>query len=142
MGLRKDKNGWVVLVSVHPDDVPSPLLSASLGTRFQAVLFQVGDDEQPVVPEEVRAGEKATALAGELCRKISFQNFIIGDSSPENREEQAAESLRNELNIGSRSELSISQDARERFRNLLKSYRAFDILEYDLDNEKGESYDF
>lgn len=147
MILRKDKNGWVIGFSVHPNDVPAALLSAPLGTRFQQVLFQVGDDEQPVVPEEVRTGKKATALAGELCRKTSFQNFIIGNSSTEDREDQtaedqAAEALRKELQIDSRSELSASQEARERFRDLLKSYRAFDILEYDLESEEGESYDF
>ncbi len=48
MILRKDKNGWVIGFSVHPDEAPRDLLDAPLGTRFQAVLFEIGDDEKPV----------------------------------------------------------------------------------------------
>ena len=99
MILRKDKNGWVIGFSVHPDEVPNALLSARLGTRFRAVLFQIGDDEKPVPVEPGRVeggdekpvvptlapqncsllqseGERAVSLSGKLCRNRDFQKWL------------------------------------------------------------------
>lgn len=127
MILRKDKNGWVIGFSVHPNEVPEPLLAAPLGTRFRTVLFQVGDDEKPVVLKEVRDGKKAVAMAGELCRRPSFQEFILSnhDLEPDDDPESlAAEALRARLGIGSRSELAGSPETREAFWTLVRGYSA------------------
>ena len=135
MILRKDKNGWVIGFSVHPDEAPHALLEARLGTRFRTVLFQIGDDELPVVPDSVRPAKKAVALAGELCRKESFQTFLLGPSeSPELREEEAKVRLRKELGIESRSALLTNEYAREQFDEMLTKYRAVSF--------EGEEYDF
>jgi hypothetical protein len=133
MILRKDKNGWVIGFSVHPNDAPNALLTAPLGTRFRVVLFQIGDDEEPVVPPEVREAKKAVALAGELCRKESFQNFLLGPTQIRS-EKETAQQLRFELGIESRSELLENGEARDRFREILKAYRtaAFEGDEYDF----------
>ena len=124
MILRKDKNGWVIGFSVHPNEVPASLLDAPLGSRFQAVLFQVGDDEKPVVLEEVRDGKKAIAMAGELCMRTSFQEFILGDKADNygNAEEQVAQSLRLKLKINSRSELATNKEAKEAFWEMVREY--------------------
>jgi len=138
MILRKDKNGWVIGFSVHPNDAPNALLTAPLGTRFRVVLFQIGDDEEPVVPPEVREAKKAVAIAGELCRKESFQDFLLGPTQiphgPINSEEETSRQLRFELGIESRSELLENSEARDQFREILKAYRtaAFEGDEYDF----------
>ena len=135
MILRKDKNGWVIGFSVHPDEAPRALLEARLGTRFRTVLFQIGDDELPVVPDAVRSAKRAVALAGELCRKESFQTFLLGPSdSPELREEEAKVHLREELGIESRSHLLTNESALEQFDDMLLRYRAMAF--------EGEEYDF
>lgn len=139
MILRKDKNGWVIGFSVHPNDAPTALLEAPLGTRFRAVLFQIGDDEQPVVLEEVREGKKAVAMAGEMCRNIDFQRFLwkfastkdsyVGaDESTDITEEDdyeeiAASLLRGVLGIDSRSDLNTDTEAQARFKGLMEDYR-------------------
>ena len=134
MILRKDKNGWVIGFSVHPNDAPTALLEAPLGTRFRAVLFQIGDDEQPVILEEVREGKKAVAMAGEMCRNPDFQKFMwkyasYGASSNEGTKDQddyeeiTASLLRGVLNIDSRSDLGTNTDAQMQFSALMEEYR-------------------
>lgn len=47
-GLRQDKDGeFVVSFKIHPDDLPTVLLKASYGTRYQVGMVEVGDDEKP-----------------------------------------------------------------------------------------------
>lgn len=45
---RKNKDGVVVSFVVHPNDMPAELATAPIGSRFVAVLVQIGDDELPV----------------------------------------------------------------------------------------------
>tara|TARA_Y100000310_G_scaffold306830_1_gene348347 strand:+ start:832 stop:1299 length:468 start_codon:yes stop_codon:yes gene_type:complete len=130
MILRKDKNGWVVGVSVHPNDVPTTLLDAPLGSRFQAVLFQIGDDEKPVELTDIKAGKRLLAEAGELCRKPTFQEFIMtNDMNPQGRivnsdpESIAADCLRRFLGVSSRSEIATNKDVQEKYKTLAASYR-------------------
>lgn len=136
MILRKDKNGWVIGFSVHPNEVPTALLEAPLGTRFRAVLFQIGDDEQPVILDEVREGKKAVAMAGEMCRSLEFQQFLWKYASKnesqieeeDDYEEVTASILRGVLEIDSRSDLNTDTEAQSRFKTLMDEYRhsAFD----------------
>jgi len=125
MGLRKDKNGWVVLISVHPNDVPSTLLDSALGTRFQTVFFEIGDDEKPVELVEVKEGKRLLAEAGELCRKHGFQEFIISNDVEVEGDPEAiaADFLRRTLGIESRSEIATDREVQEKYKALVEAYR-------------------
>ena len=46
--FRKNNTGTVVGFVIHPDDMPAELATARIGSRYVAVLVQVGDDELPV----------------------------------------------------------------------------------------------
>ena len=138
MIMRKAKEGWVFGFGVHPDDAPHGILDASLGTRFQCVLFQIDDNEEFVVPEEVRAGRKAVAVAGQMCREKSFQTFMsfrggfpvsqddtYGEMRTQAEEEEvAAKRLRAEIGIDSRSDLADDSEARNKFRELILEFRS------------------
>ena len=56
MGFKKtrdSKGTWVeVRYQIHPQDVPHALQLADLGTRYQIAAVEIGDDEQPVVPQD------------------------------------------------------------------------------------------
>jgi hypothetical protein len=128
MGLRKDKNGWVVLISVHPNDVPGTLLDSALGTRFQTVFFEIGDDEKPVELIEVKEGKKLLAEAGELCRKVEFQDFMLGEmkdelDDPDRLERKTAKALRETLGIESRTEIATNKEVQDVYKDLIESYR-------------------
>ena len=151
MILRKDKNGWVIGFSVHPSDVPHDLLNAALGTRFQTVLFEIGDDENPVPTEEntpsnfvdfqeARKVHDPVARAGKLCRSPVFQGWILASTVYADGKdpmfktyrdyiEIAAEKLREILGINSRSDLRGNPQSKKRFFELQERYRSFQIEE-------------
>jgi hypothetical protein len=125
MILRKDKNGWVFGFSVHPSEAPNALLDAPLGTRFQCVLFQVGDNEEFVPIQESLDGKRAVAKAGELCRKDSFYSYLCDLDAKFTGADTgvtAAEMLRNYLDIDSRSELKTNVHAQDKFNELVSAY--------------------
>ena len=102
-------------LSVHPDEIPELLLRVKLGTRYQVALVQIGEDEEPTLPEallrETTPGVKAVAAAGQLCRSGEFQTWIMaGDTHPE-PEAEAARRLRVLLGVASRSELAVNEAA-------------------------------
>jgi hypothetical protein len=137
MIMRKAKEGWVFGFGVHPNDAPHGILDASLGTRFQCVLFEIDDNEEFIVPEDVQAGRKAVAIAGQMCREKSFQTYmsfkhdhicyegVPSDGDQESFEENSTASrLRHDLGIESRSDLLRDKDAREKFRELILEFRS------------------
>lgn len=138
MILRKDKNGWVIGFSVHPDEAPTELLEAPLGTRFRVVLFQVGDDELPVATKENQTGSDnpterdPVSIAGQLCRTLEFQKWILSPNDlskydKESLESNAAEELRSCLGITSRSQISSLESAKDRFKILCSDFRKFQM---------------
>tara|TARA_R110000824_G_scaffold91379_5_gene222439 strand:- start:6744 stop:7277 length:534 start_codon:yes stop_codon:yes gene_type:complete len=155
MILRKDKNGWVIGFSVHPDEAPRTLMDAPLGTRFRQVLFEIGDDERPVPvsqPNKIaelvdisKVKPDEVTLAGRMCRNSEFQDYIIDpgdyiyiDSSKE-REDAAAKALRKYLSIDSRRELRHDSVARGRFREICELFRISQIEEIqDLTNQEPD----
>ena len=137
MILRKDKNGWVIGFSVHPDDAPTDLLDAPLGTRFRAVLFQIDDDEQPVVkPAPVtKEGTGPTefneyvARAGKLCRDSKFQKFLLGDDwkDGEDNEPNTVSTLHELLGIDSRRDIGRYVGATDAFKELMVQYNSLGL---------------
>jgi hypothetical protein len=128
IALRQSKDGMVMLISIHPDDIPANVVMSRLGTRYQCVLFEIGDDENLVVPDDVRTGKKAVAVAGQMCREESFQNWLLskheaGKDGLVHPEQATIECLQSELGIESRSELKDNTLAQDQFRNLIIQYR-------------------
>ena len=124
MILRKDKAGWVLGLSVHPDDAPNGILKAPLGTRYHCVMFQIDDDETLIIPEDTRKGKAAVATAGEMCRQDEFQKWLSKRRNLSDYSEKiAAVLLAAELKIDSRSKLRENEQARDKFRELILEYR-------------------
>lgn len=46
--LRQTKEGVAVTFLIQPNDLPSALLAAPIGTRYTVAMCERGDDEQPV----------------------------------------------------------------------------------------------
>lgn len=151
MILRKDKNGWVIGFSVHPEEAPTALLDAPLGTRFRAVLFQIGDDESPVpVGKKERGFEISESetdpvtQSGKMCRDPEFQEWMLstpwmlddrqnwfeedGPEIPEGiLEADTAQELRRICKIKSRREFGTNKEARKRFEELCSEFRSYQM---------------
>ena len=48
VALKQDKTGYVLTLSIHPDDVPDEILRDFVGSRYQVVMVRLNSQEQPM----------------------------------------------------------------------------------------------
>jgi hypothetical protein len=118
--MIQDKNGYVLNLSIHPNDVPEALLRAWVGSRYMVVLVKLNDDDTPEVPKDVADGNRAVAMAGQLCRLPEFQMWLHNYLG----EDDCVTQLKLMLGIASRSELKTNQHAREQFFQMADAFKA------------------
>ena len=120
VALKQDRTGYVLALSIHPDDVPIELLKDFVGARYGVAMVRIDGNEQPMDRQE-QDGDKSIRVAGMLCRDPDFWKYLYADSQImfEN-EKESTEWLRDYLNIQSRSELKTNVQAREMLEKLHK----------------------
>jgi len=111
VALKQDRTGYVLTLSLHPDEIPEELLRDFVGARYACALVRIQDDESPT-PYENRVQKAAI-----LCKKIDFMDFIGALS-----EDMAARKLCQACGITSRSELNGNVEAQQKFDDLVKDY--------------------
>lgn len=123
-GLAQRQSGdWVLRLVVQAADMDPRITNAAMGTRFQAALVEVGDDELPKQRTDWREVQPA-AQAGIRCADEQFRKYlrsIHGESA--NTPDEAAEAIRSMCNIKSRSELSTNHKARALWHSIDNAYR-------------------
>ena len=117
VALKQDRTGYVLTLSLHPDEIPEELLRDFVGARYGCALVRIQDDESPT-PYVNRVSK-----AGMLCRDINFQQYLwetglIVDKS----EASAADAVCEFCDIDSRSELNGNQNAQNEFDQLILGY--------------------
>lgn len=91
------------------------------GQRFAVVLVEIGDDEQPVIPEEVQPAQKPVKggdlarMAGMWCADPEFRAWSQTESA-----EAAANWIRETCGVGSRAELDHNAEAAQAFHRLVR----------------------
>jgi len=123
--LTQSKDGYILQLSIHPNEVPEPLLRAWVGTRYMCALVELADDNQPT--GDVSEGERMIKSAGILCQSPEFQDYmsqITQDFIADTK--QCAISLRAILKIESRTELKTNAEARNRFQEIRQQFEAFE----------------
>ena len=110
VALKQTKDGIVMSLAIHPDDLPEELMRDFVGARYMVVMVRIGDDEQPI---ERQAVNKYVSIAGMLCRDPAFWDFLNEQELVFERNEKAvADWLKSYLNIESRTELKDNEEAR------------------------------
>lgn len=123
VALKQDKTGYVLTLSLHPDDIPEDLLRDFVGSRYQVVMVRIGDNEQPMDPEEF-AGNRAVRVAAMLCKDPKFWKYLHEDLKIyDEDEEEATNFIRQYLNITSRSELKTNKPAQILLDKLQREYQ-------------------
>jgi hypothetical protein len=126
VALKQDKTGYVLTLSMHPDDIPEDLLRDFVGSRYQVVMVRIGSDEQPMDKADEFGGNRSIRIAGLLCRDHRFWEYLLEDNQIfEAKEELATEWLRDYLSIQSRSELKTNLQARELLDKLHREYNTW-----------------
>lgn len=119
VSLRQNKDGFILTLNIHPDDIPEDLLRDFVGAHYQVVMVRLNGDNQPLDRQQEYSGDRAIRIAGLLCRDPQFWKYLVEHTEIlDNDEDQATEWLRNELGIKSRSELKTNQDARAKLETI------------------------
>ena len=123
VALKQDKTGYVLTLSMHPDEIPEDLLRDFVGARYQVVMVRIGTDEAPMDRQTEFEGERAIRIAGLLCRDPHFWDYLMEDTQiMAANEKEATDWMRDYLNIPSRSELKTNPNARALLDKLHKEF--------------------
>ena len=121
VALKQDRTGYILTLSIHPNDVPDEILRDFVGARYQVVMVRIDGDERPMnreaeFPDPVK-------IAGILCRDADFQRFLVETGNTlEASEKEVIDWMRNEFGIASRTEFRTNEKART---HLFKYYEEF-----------------
>lgn len=102
VAMKQDRSGYILTLSIHPDDVPDEILRDFVGARYQVVAVRLNDDQTPYPRKN-----GVVAAAGILCRSTAFWDWLesLGEVTKK-CEAQAVEALHRIVGINSRSELT------------------------------------
>lgn len=116
VALKQDRNGYVLTLLLHPDEIPEELLRDFVGARYGCALVRIQDDESATPYNNY------VQKAGMLCRNADFQEFIASKVGHEVDETMAAEELCIRCGISSRSELNGNAEAQNKFRVIILDF--------------------
>lgn len=123
VNLIQSKDGTFVKFVIQPNDLPTDLLQAPVGSRFVCALVRVNDHEEPVKGPDAAEGDKAVASAGMLCRNIKFQEFLHDQyDALDISEDSAVDCLKDICAIESRAELKTNRAARRAFLDVVAKF--------------------
>ena len=90
VAMKQDKEGFILTLRVHPDEVPEALLRDFVGARYQTVMVRIGDDEKPLNRDNF---SEVVKLAGMLPRNPDFREWLVmkGHIWSEEDEEESSE---------------------------------------------------
>lgn len=127
ISLRQTKEGWALVLAIHPNDAPEELFQTLIGSRYQVAMVLTDDENKPTsVVKPVVERDDRVQYAVMLCKEPLFQAWTadrwMGD--PDNDEEATARTaILEECGIGSRAELRTNTDAQRAFDALVAEYR-------------------
>lgn len=125
IAMKQDKDGYVLTLRLHPDEVPEAVLRDFVGARYQVVMVRLDGEEKPMNREQANSSDWVR-MAGILSRDPAFPKWLvdIGELLDANADE-ATEWLRDHLKVQSRSEIPSSEYAVAKLRIILKEFHTW-----------------
>lgn len=123
IAMKQDKEGYVLTLRVHPDEVPDALFRDFVGARYQAVMVRIGESGEPM-NRESDLSRDLVRLAGILCRDRDFADWLQEQGEIlEASEPEVVDWMRNHLGVQSRSEIPHNPDAIKKLQTLNHEFR-------------------
>ena len=123
IALRQTKDGYVINLAIHPDDLPDEIVKDFVGARYMVVMVRLADNEEPLNREEF-AGAQMVKLAGMLCREKEFWEYLHeGGQLFEMTEPACVEWLTGYLKINSRADIKMNRLAQDELKELYTEYK-------------------
>ena len=125
VALKQDKSGFVLTLSMHPDEVPEEILRDFVGARYQVVMVRLNADERPMNREQDH-GHDPVRMAGILCRELAFHKFLYdGGHIFMANEEEATNWLKEYLGVESRTEIKDDANAQQKLRGIYQEFQSW-----------------
>lgn len=123
IAMSQDKNGHILKLAIHPNDLPKDLVLDRLGTRYVMVLAKLNDQDEIEAPKDKSEGEKAVDSAGLLCRNERFRKWMANKGlSVSETERDVIEAVKAICGVHSRSEFVSDESARAKFLSLRREF--------------------
>ena len=124
VALKQDRTGFILTLSIHPDEIPEEIIRDFVGARYQVVMVRIDGEEQPMNREQQFMDP--VKLAGILCKDKDFQTFLtkVGNAT-EASELSAIDWLRNELGIRSRADLKNIPEAAKHLFTINEEFKVW-----------------
>ena len=125
VAIKQDKTGYVLTLSIHPDEIPDEVMRDFVGARYQVVMVRLNGEEKPMnrdqdLPRDI------VQLAGILSSDTRFHDWLVSlKLIPEASTKAATEWLRNELGVLSRTELKTNPEASQTLLNINEEFKAW-----------------
>lgn len=126
VALKQNKDGYILTLCLHPDEIPDELVRDYVGARYQVVMVRLGSHEEPMDRQEEFSGSRALRIAGLLSRDKDFWRWLHQRDLiflPD--EEEATEWLRGAIGVQSRSDLKTNHEARIKLDTIHKEFKAW-----------------
>ena len=125
MAMKQDRTGYVLTLSLHPDDIPDEILRDFVGARYQVVMVRLDGSDQPMVREQEYAPDPVK-IAGILCRDVDFHRYLVeAGNILEATEKETIDWMRNEFGIASRAELKTNTGASRHLFAINEEFKAW-----------------
>ena len=123
VAMKQDKEGYLLTLRVHPDDLPTDLVRDFVGARYQVVMVRLGDDEKPINRDNF---SEIVKLAGMLPRNPDFRAWLLWDAQIlDDDEDEATSWIKSQCQIQSRRELATNQAAAAKLRQINMEFQAW-----------------
>jgi hypothetical protein len=118
VALKQDRTGFVLTVSIHPDEIPEELVRDFVGARYGVAMVRIQDNET-ATPYNNRVKR-----AGMICRDSAYRLWLRKECglSTIDTEDKAVEALYTICNINSRTELNGNKEAQDKFDEMVEDY--------------------
>lgn len=126
--LAQNKDGIILRIAIHPNDVPTQLIQDWVGTRYMVAMTRIADDDTPEAGDYTERANRAIQSAGMLCRNPDFQNYLmtagwVAPVADDNPQDAAANGIRAACGIESRTEFRTNKDALDTFDRLREDFQ-------------------
>jgi hypothetical protein len=118
VALKQDRTGFILTVSIHPDEIPEELVRDFVGARYGVAMVRIQDNET-ATPYNNRVKR-----AGMICRDSSYRLWLREECGLPSidTEDKAVEALYKICNINSRTELNGNKEAQDKFDEMVEDY--------------------
>jgi hypothetical protein len=122
IAMKQDKEGMVLTLRIHPDELPAELMRDFVGSRYQVVMVRLDGEEKPMKREQEHSTDWVR-MAGILSRDPAFPKWLAHTGELlEPNDEEAVEWLRDYLGVKSRADIPDSEVAKARLRTVLQEF--------------------